>query len=179
MRSGHSGRARRDETLTTVVAVGRMCVARTSETTGVGESMTNRGSAGSEAGQVLAAAMAAYERGDLDGLAALVHPEAEIRMLLLGEEVARGPNELREALERRRSLVHEPTMTHVEAVSDDAAIMVGRIQYTDTQGGITDREAAWLTVLRDGRIWRTWVFASADEARSAYAGMSSEAAESL
>jgi ketosteroid isomerase-like protein len=141
--------------------------------------VTDRGSEKSQAGQVVAAAMAAFERGDLDGLADLVHPQAEIQMLLLGEDVARGPQELREALEPRGSVVHHPTMTHVEAVSDDAAIMVGRIQYTDARGGLTDREAAWLTVLRDGRVWRTWVFASADEARSAYAEMTSGAAESL
>jgi ketosteroid isomerase-like protein len=141
--------------------------------------MTDRGSEGSPAGQVVAAAMAAYERGDLARLAELVHPEAEIQMLLLGEGPARGPNELREALERRKGVVHHPTMTHIEAISDDAAVMVGRIQYTDTRGGLTDREAAWLTVLREGRLWRTWVFASVDEARSAYAAMSSEAADLL
>jgi SnoaL-like domain len=141
--------------------------------------MTDRGSEGSPAEQLVAAAMAAYERDDLDELAELVHPEAEIQMLLLGNEPARGPTELREALERRGSVVHQPTMSHVEALSGDAAIMVGRIQYADTRGGLTDREAAWLTLLRDGLLWRTWVFASADEARSAYAEMSSEAADRL
>lgn len=141
--------------------------------------MTDRGSEGSPAEQVVAAAMAAYERGDLDALAELVHPDAEIHMLLLGDELARGPSELREALEPRESVVHHPTMTRVETVSDEAAIMVGRIQYADARGGLTDREAAWLSVLREGRIWRTWVFASADEARSAYADMSSEAADRL
>jgi hypothetical protein len=141
--------------------------------------MTDRRADESPAGQLVAAAMAAYERGDLDAIAELVHPEAEIQMLGLGGDFARGPAELLEALERRESVVHEPTMTHLETISDDAAIMVGRIQYADTRGGLTDREAAWLTVLRDGLLWRTLVFASADEARSAYADMRSEAADRL
>lgn len=144
--------------------------------------MTDRGSEVSPAEQVVAAAMAAYERGDLDGLAKLVHTEAEIQMLLLGEEPARGPAKVREALERREGgvgIVHQPTILSTEAISDDAAIMVGRIQYTDTLGGLTDREAAWLIVLREGRLWRTWVHASADDARSAYAAMQSEASESV
>lgn len=141
--------------------------------------MTDRGSGGSPAAQLVAAAMAAYEQGDLDGLAELVHPEAELQMLLLGDDPARGPDGLRDALRPRGDVVHRPTVTHIESISDDAAIMAGRIQYTDTRGGLTDREAVWLTVLREGRLWRTRVFASADEARAAYADMRSEPAESL
>lgn len=131
--------------------------------------MRNCGSGESPAGQAVVAAMAAYERGDLDELAALIHPDAEIQMLLLGGDSARGPEELRDALTRREGVVHEPTVTQVESVADDAAIMVGRIQYSDIRGGLTDREAAWLTILRDGKLWRCWVFASAEEARTAYA----------
>lgn len=133
--------------------------------------MANDGSEASPAGRVLAAAMVAYGHGDLDEVAALIHPDAEIQMLLLGGGSARGPEELRDALARGESLVHEPTVLQVESIADDAAIMVGRIRYTDTRGGLTDREATWLTVLRDERLWRVRVFASAEEARTAYAEM--------
>ena len=117
--------------------------------------------------QVVSAAMAAYERGDLDALAELVHPEAEIQMLLLGGDVARGPEGLREAL-AQVTVVHQPTVTAIESIGDDAALMIGRLQYTDTRGGLSDHPAVWLSVLRDGKLWRSLTFGSVEEARAGY-----------
>jgi len=124
--------------------------------------------------QVVAEAMAAYQRGDLDALAALVHPEAEIEMLALGGTAAHGPEGLVEAIVRAREGVHRPTMTNVEGIGPDAALMIGRIQYTEPRGSLTDRKAVWLTVLRDGLLWRTRVFESDTEARAYYAGVFEE-----
>jgi SnoaL-like domain len=118
------------------------------------------------AAQLVADAMASYERGDLDALAAFVHPEAEIEMLALGGVVAHGPEELVEALTQAREGIHRPTMTSVKPLGTDAALMIGRIQFTDGRGGLSDRNAVWLTVLRDGLLWRTRVFATEGEARA-------------
>jgi hypothetical protein len=52
--------------------------------------------------------------------------------------------------------------------------MIGRIQYTDPRGSLTDRKAVWLTVLRDGLLWRTRVFESDTEARAHYASLLEE-----
>ena len=118
---------------------------------------------------VVGEAMAAYERGDLEGLSRFIHPDAEIEMLVLQGDVALGPDGLRDTLESVRGGLHKPTMTRIENVGDDAAVMIGRIQYTDpVRGGVTDRNAAWLTILRDGMVWRTRVFGTPDEARAAY-----------
>jgi hypothetical protein len=46
--------------------------------------------------------------------------------------------------------------------------MVGRIQHTDAQGGVSDRQAVWLTVLRERKIWRTRVLASTADVPAAY-----------
>jgi hypothetical protein len=120
---------------------------------------------------VVAEAMAAYERGDLDAVATFVHPDAEIEMVPLDDDVI-GPEGLRETLERLDGGIHKPTMTRIERVGDDAALMVGRIQYADpTLGGVADRPAVWLSVLRDGLIWRTRVFRTAEDAHAAYAEM--------
>jgi hypothetical protein len=82
-------------------------------------------------------------------------------------DVALGPDGLRDTLESVR--LHRPTVTRIERVGDDAALMVGRIQYADSGGGVTDRKAVWLTILRDDLVWRTRVFGTPAEARAAYA----------
>jgi ketosteroid isomerase-like protein len=123
----------------------------------------------SPAAEVVAAAMAAYERGDLEALARLIDADAEVQMLLLGGDSARGPDSLRELLGHEAEIVHHPTLMYIEPVADDAAIMIGRIQYADAGGGLTDREAAWLSVTRGGKIRRTRVFGSPKQARAAYA----------
>ena len=120
------------------------------------------------AAQVVAEAMAAYRRGDLDALATLVHPEAEIEMLLLGGEPARGPEGLHDALAAAREGIHRPTGSRLEAVADDAAMMIGRIQNMDARGAISDRTAVWLTVLRDGKLWRTRVLTAETDVPASY-----------
>ena len=119
--------------------------------------------------RVVAEAMAAYERGDLEALSSFIHPQAEIEMLALQRDVALGPEGLVDTLENVRDRLHKPTMTRIEAVADDAALMIGRIQYADPDRGVTDRSAVWLTVLRDGMLWRTRVFGNTADARAAYA----------
>jgi SnoaL-like protein len=142
---------------------------------GVGSVIENEREAGRHlAVQVVAGAMASYQRGDLDALAALVHPQAEIEMLFLGGNPAHGPDELVKVLTHAREGVHQPTMTSVEELGPDAALMIGRIQYTDQRGSLTDRKAVWLTVLRDGLLWRTKVFESDEEARAYYTSLTDE-----
>jgi len=134
----------------------------------------HNGGGGHPAALLVAEAMALYERGDLDALVALVHPDAEIEMVVLGGGAAHGPEGLVVALTQAREGVHRPTMTSVEGLGTDAALMIGRIQYTDARGGLTDRKAVWLTMLRDGLLWRTRVFDSEAEARAYHASVVAE-----
>ena len=128
------------------------------------------------AAQVIADAMVVYERGDLDELAAFVHPEAEIEMFFLGRGAAKGPDGLRQALEQARGTVHRPTMSSLETLGSDAVLMIGRIQHETPGGGISDRKAVWLSILRDGLLWRTLVFTSETEARAAYEALEADTA---
>jgi len=120
------------------------------------------------AAEIVADAMGAYQRGDLAALKRLIHPEAEIEMVLLEREAARGPEELEAVLTEARNRVHRPTVSRIEEIADDAVVMIGRIQYDDARGGLYDRKAVWLTVLRDGKLWRTRVVGSVADARAAY-----------
>jgi hypothetical protein len=111
--------------------------------------------------------MRLYAEGRLSELRTLVHPEAEIQMVLLHGEVARGPEGLEAAL-RDATYLHSPQMEHIEPIDEHAAILVGRVRYALEGGGFGDRAAAWLDVLRDGLIWRVLVFPDAEQARQAY-----------
>jgi len=112
--------------------------------------------------------MSAFERGDLTALATFVHPDADIELLGLGGVVTRGGEGLQDALSTVGKRVHRPRMTAIEPLGDDAAMMIGRIQYGDPASGQWDSPAVWLSIVRDGKIWRSRGFASVDEARAAY-----------
>jgi ketosteroid isomerase-like protein len=120
------------------------------------------------AAQIVSKAMAAYERGDWGLLRELTHPEAEVEMVLLDGAAARGQDELSDSLRAASTTIHRPRASRIDDVADDAAVMIGRIQHVDTNGGVSDRQAVWLTVLRDDKIWRTRVLASTADVPAAY-----------
>src|SRR5947207_317135 len=113
-------------------------------------------------------AMSLYAEGRYDELRELVHPEAEIQMLYLGGDVARGPDGLVAALRQAASSIHSPVGTGIEGIDDRAAILLGRILHEVPSGGLSDHSAAWLGVLSDGLMWRVLVYRDAAEARRAY-----------
>jgi hypothetical protein len=121
----------------------------------------------SEPVSIIERGMRLYAAGDLAGLRALVHPEAEIQMALLHNDVARGPDGLEQAL-RAATYIHSPRMDRIEPLDEHAAILVGRVRYPLEGGGFGDRAAAWLSVLRDGLIWRVHIYADVSAARRAY-----------
>jgi ketosteroid isomerase-like protein len=122
------------------------------------------------AAEIVARAMTAYERHDWETLKALTHPDAQVEMLLLEGGATHGPDELSDTLRDAGAGagIHRPTATSIEDVAPDAAAMIGRIQRMDSNGGVSDRDAVWLSVLRDGKIWRSRVLASLAEVPSAY-----------
>jgi ketosteroid isomerase-like protein len=127
---------------------------------------------GGTAVEIVSAAMAAYARGDLAGMAACVHPDAEIEVVGLGR-VVHGPAGLQEALAAAGRVAHQPTMSSIEPVGEDGAMMIGRVRYGDSTGGRWDNPAVWLSIVRDGKIWRSRAYASADDARAAYRDLAS------
>jgi len=118
--------------------------------------------------EVVTAAMNAFARGDVDAMAAHVHPDADIEMVGLGGEIVHGVDGLRDALAVAGDRSHRPTMSSVEPVGDDGAMMIGRVRYGDSSGAVWDRDAVWLSIVRDGKIWRVRAFGSVDDAREAY-----------
>jgi hypothetical protein len=124
---------------------------------------TNRASAV----EIVTAAMNAFARGDIDAMSTYVHPDADIEMVGLGGSRVQGVDGLRTALDDAGAL-HRPVMSSVEPIGDDGAMMIGRIRYGDGTGGVWDSPAVWLSIVHEGKIWRTRAFGSVDEARGAY-----------
>jgi ketosteroid isomerase-like protein len=122
---------------------------------------------------IVTAAMAAFARGDFDGMSAFVHPEAEIEVLGLDGQVVRGVQGLRDALAAAERRSHEPSMSSIEPIGDDGAMMIGRVRYGDASGARWDSPAVWLTIVRDEKVWRSRAYTSVDEARAAYPTLAS------
>jgi hypothetical protein len=120
------------------------------------------------AAELLRKAMAAYAQGLSKELAALVHPEAEIQMLFLAGDVARGPAGLSDALDRASRSAHKVAMTGIEALDDDAAVVYGTVRLPIPEHGLAYRNAAWLGIVRDGLLWRVTAHPDLDAARQAY-----------
>ena len=118
--------------------------------------------------KIVSAAMAAFARGDIDAMARYVHRDAEIEVVGLDGRIIRGVEALREALATAGRRSHEPTMSTIEPLGEDAALMIGRVRYGDASGARWDSPAVWLSIVRDGKIWRSRAFNSIDEARAAY-----------
>lgn len=113
--------------------------------------------------------MRRYEAGDLVGLRALVHEDAEIQMAYLQGEIACGPGALEEALNAASRSVHRPRMDGIVPIDESAAILHGRVRYPIEGGGFGDRRAAWLNVVKDGLLWRVRIYPDVETARQAYA----------
>jgi len=128
---------------------------------------------GSPAVRIVSAAMAAFARGDIEAMASYVHPEAEIEVIGLEGQVVRGVEGLRDALATAGERSHAPRMSSIEPVGDDGAMMIGRVRYGDAAGALWDSPAVWLSIVRDGKIWRSRAFGSIDEARAAYTALGS------
>jgi hypothetical protein len=92
-----------------------------------------------DAAALVERAMGLYRTGQLTQLRELVHPEAEIQMLFLAGDVARGPDGLTKALREAADSIHKPTGTHVERIDDHAAILIGRILHKAPGGGLSDQ----------------------------------------
>jgi len=111
----------------------------------------------------------AYTRQDWDALRRLYHPSAAI-VSVVGGERRLSRDELVDLLADAASdLVYRATSTHAEPIDDGAMIVVGRVRHRTVSGGFEDSAYVWLWTLRDDLIYRSVAYASAAEARDAYA----------
>jgi hypothetical protein len=105
----------------------------------------------------------------VEAIAELIHPDAEMRLLVSHGMLLRGRDQVVKTLEHGRAA--ETFRAHVrdfEWLDDSTALTRARARYALPTGGMAEGRVFWLDELRDGMIWRVRVFKSEEDARDVY-----------
>jgi hypothetical protein len=116
-------------------------------------------------------AMHEHEGGaPLGDVAELIHPEAEMRLLVSFNRPLHGRDAVVEALERgRQAAIYRAQIERFEWLDDETVLTSARARYALEQGGFAEGRIFWLDEIRDGKIWRVRNFRQEADARAAYA----------
>jgi hypothetical protein len=103
-------------------------------------------------------------------LVAVIHPEAEMRLLIIYGTVLRGGATIIRALEsaRRNAELYDASVRRFEWLDQRTLLVFGHARYALPGGGHAEGRVYWLDEFRDGRIWRAHVFMREAGARRAY-----------
>ncbi len=102
-------------------------------------------------------------------IAALIHPEAEMWLLVSFNRMLRGREAVVDALEHgRQAAIFRAEVERFEWLDDHTALSFARARYALEHGGFAEGRVVWLDELRDGMIWRVRYFKHEAEAREAY-----------
>jgi hypothetical protein len=115
---------------------------------------------------VLAAVTEAYEGGDVDRLAGLLHPDGLLVTRAHGGAIVSGRDAWIEHLRTLENSVYAVTISRRHLVDAGAAILEGRVRYPLEQGGFADEAVAWLLEFEDGLLWRATPYRDVDDARA-------------
>jgi hypothetical protein len=115
-------------------------------------------------------AMHEHEGGaPLGDVADLIHPEAEMRLLVSFNRPLRGRDAVVEALERgRQAAIYRAQVERFEWLDDETVLTSARARYALEQGGFAEGRVFWLDEFRDGKIWRVRNFRQEADALAAY-----------
>ena len=103
-------------------------------------------------------------------IASMIHPQAEMRLLITFGVLLQGRAMIVEALERaqRNAELYQGTVRRFEWLDDETVLTFGRARYALTGGGHAEGRVFWLDEFRDGLIWRVHVYMREAGARRAY-----------
>jgi ketosteroid isomerase-like protein len=124
-----------------------------------------------DAAEAMLRAMHEHQGGSpLGAVADLIHPEAEMWLLVSFNRPLQGRQEVVEALERgRQAAIYRAQVERFEWLDDRTALAFARARYALEQGGFAEGRIVWLDEIRDGKIWRVRNFKQESEAREAFA----------
>ena len=118
--------------------------------------------------QVVRACLAAHREQDWDRLRELFHPEAQIATFAGGGMPGDPERAISDIQGAHRDTYYTAVVEETVELDECAAILEGRVRYRAEDGGFSDVERTWLYVVRDGLLYRSQVFKSPLEARTAY-----------
>src|SRR5579859_2186377 len=118
-------------------------------------------------------AMHEHEGGTPAGaIAASIHPQATMRLLVSFGRLLRGREAVVEALESgRQAAIFRARVERFEWLDENTVLSFARARYALEQGGYAEGRVVWLDQFRDGLISHVQVFRQEAEARKAYATM--------
>ena len=103
-------------------------------------------------------------------IASLIHPDAEMRLLVSYGKPVRGRRQVLEALAHgREAATFKAEVLSFDWLDDTTSLTAAFARYPLERGGIAEGRIYWLDELRDGLIWRVAVFKREEDARRAYA----------
>jgi hypothetical protein len=110
----------------------------------------------------------AYNRGDWERAQEIWHPEA----LLAGiasDWKPLSPGDTIESVEQaKRGGIYVLTHGEILPLDESAVLAEGRCRYRHPAGGLADSTVYWVHTFVDGRVYRTGIYTSAEQARAAY-----------
>jgi hypothetical protein len=108
-------------------------------------------------------------KDSIGAIAQLIHPDAEMNLLVSFGKPLRGRVAVVQALEKgRQAAIYMARVSRFEWLDEQTALSFADARYALEQGGFAQGHVVWLDELRDGMIWRVRVFRSEKSARQAY-----------
>lgn len=102
-------------------------------------------------------------------IAAFIHPEAEMRLLVSFDRPLIGRTAVLDALEQgRQATIFRAHIERFEWLDDQSVLTFARARYALEQGGHAEGRIVWLDEIRDGLIWRVRNFKHEADARRAH-----------
>lgn len=106
----------------------------------------------------------------IERICMLIHPDAEMRLLVTYGEPVQGRAGIAKVLqEGREAATYCARVERFEWLDDRTSLTMGQARFPIRSGGFGEGRVYWLDELRDGLIWRVRAFKHEDDARRAYA----------
>ncbi len=103
-------------------------------------------------------------------VAQVIHPDAEMRLLVSHGRLLLGRDAVVEALTRGwEADTFRAQVERFEWLDEQTSLTFAQARYALEGGGLAEGKVYWLDELRDGKIWRVQVFKTEADARRAYA----------
>jgi hypothetical protein len=105
----------------------------------------------------------------IERIASLIHPEAEMRLLVSYGQVVRGRPEITRALQHGRAAeTFRAKVEQFQWLDESTSLTSAQARYPLASGGFAEGKVYWLDEIRAGMIWRIHVFKTEEAAREAY-----------
>jgi len=99
----------------------------------------------------------------------VIHPRAEMRLLVSYGEPVYGRDAIVQALQTgREALIFQAHVEKFEWLDEQTSLTTAHARYPLASGGFGEGRVYWLDELRDGLVWRVRVFSSEDDALDAF-----------